>query len=118
MGRLLLAAAVMLAAAHAQSQQEPPKWFSDRANFCSELARRTNGANGPALKDIRSITFDQYKVQPAARPRTDQAIIGKDEAFEPRKLNEALKLEAKKGPDFAGRYVSYSGRAVHGVQIR
>ena len=103
--RLFVTAALLSAAASAQSKRDEPKWLNDRASFCSELARRTNGANGLALKNIRSITFDQYKVQPIATLRTDQAIVAKDAAFDRRRLAEEIKLAAKKGPDFAARYV-------------
>jgi hypothetical protein len=102
MGRLSLLAALVLSIVSAQPAWEPPKWFSDRASFCSELARRTNNGDGAHLRRIASMNLDQYKVRPVAKPRHEQATI--DQHLEGPSFDQAVKIAAAKGTDFAGRF--------------
>ena len=106
MGRLSLLAALLLPIVNAQPAWEPPKWLSNPASFCSQLARRTNGANGPVLKSVATISFEQYKVQPVAEPRNELATI--DHYLQGRSFDRAVKIQSAKGPDFAGRFAIVS----------
>ena len=105
MARFLTVAMFMAIYAHAQAPSQRPTWLDDRARFCSEFARRTNGPGVLPSRSLTSIRFDDFGVEPIAKPRSDQAGVGKDQAFNRRQFDQNVRLEAAKGPDFAGRYV-------------
>ena len=86
-------------------QDRVPGWFSDAKGFCRELADRANGKGTPVPPaKPNSVRFTDYASRSVPPQRSQEAIIGKDEANNDEMFAQAVKLAASSGPDFAGRY--------------
>lgn len=103
MRTIALLLCVSASAPSLQAQADRPKWLDDMAHFCTELAKRTNkGQAMPVLKPVSSLALSQYPAQPVMEPRTGAAIISSSLGLS--EFHRAVRSEAAKGPDFAGRY--------------
>jgi len=99
-GTLLLA---LCAGGYCQVNQ--PSWLTDPAAFCTELTHRANSkASEVPLGVPKATRFEDYAVHPVAPQRATEALIGKYDWTDKASFGREVKVEAAKGPDFAGRY--------------
>lgn len=82
-----------------------PAWFDNPDAFCAELAARANGRSAKFKITRRDPPrFEDFPAEPIGRPRTKEGLLHKDDWRDVRKAAREIRKEARKGPDFAGRY--------------